>query len=122
MRMVLHLLIFFITSNTLSDGRIVRALLGRNVSFSFILKTSDITKFDHGTSRFLTVWPNTKYELVPDKHSKIHVSVNVPAAETIIVTINMLNISRNDGGIYTAKKQFNSKEFNDSVDLQIFGM
>ncbi|KAL3887038.1 hypothetical protein ACJMK2_026994 [Sinanodonta woodiana] len=119
MLIIVHLLIFFIASNTVSDGRTVRALLGRHVSFSFMLTTSDAITFYHGTSRFLTVWTDATSHLAESKLKKIEVAVNVSAHGTIIVTINLLNISADDGGIYTAKKQFTSEEFNDSVKLQL---
>ncbi|KAK3601225.1 hypothetical protein CHS0354_040408, partial [Potamilus streckersoni] len=48
----------------------------------------------------------------------MRVYVEISPGKALNVTLNLLNITTNDAGIYTVTKLFDSKEFNDSVVLR----
>ncbi|KAK3601229.1 hypothetical protein CHS0354_040412 [Potamilus streckersoni] len=104
------------------EGRTVQAIIGRNVSFSFVF--TNITKdggifIRHDMSPFFSLWPDKKFHFVHKETENVRVSADMSRDETFKVTVNFLNITSSDAGLYTVTQQLNSDKFDYGVLLQM---
>ncbi|KAL3887103.1 hypothetical protein ACJMK2_027059, partial [Sinanodonta woodiana] len=102
-------------------GRTVRAVIGRNVSFSFTF--SNITQTDaififHDTVLFVSIWPSENLRIIHTDKDKLRVFVDLSSGKTITVTMSLLNLTDEDKGIYTVAHHLNSEEFSEGILLQ----
>ncbi|KAL3885641.1 hypothetical protein ACJMK2_025691 [Sinanodonta woodiana] len=120
----IHLVLCSLTSYRVSYGRIVLGNIGQNVSFSwkFGMIQSDSFYIMHNESPIHRSIPNhnTSVSLQPPQRGFSTVYYTMPGEVT--VTIHILDLTENDAGTYKVVRQWNLKELDNRVDLQIIGI
>ncbi|KAK3583485.1 hypothetical protein CHS0354_025618 [Potamilus streckersoni] len=117
----IHLVFGCFAIYTVAEGRIVKGILGRNVSFSLTTNlTDDIILIKHNATDFILVWPDHKNFVKIEQPDRVRVVVfNKTASNTVTVIINILNLRKHDVGMYSAVLQMSTTEIRDSVLLEL---
>ncbi|KAL3887037.1 hypothetical protein ACJMK2_026993 [Sinanodonta woodiana] len=95
-------------------------MTGSDVSFSFNLtNVTNVIHILHEKSLFISVWPAKTFVPVHKEPDKVRVVLNVSSGERIIVMISLLNITKQNAGIYSVAQASESVTIKDSLLLQV---
>ncbi|KAL3885604.1 hypothetical protein ACJMK2_025654 [Sinanodonta woodiana] len=116
----LHLVCVCLAIIYVTEGRIVRGVIGQNVSFSMTFDTIDLMHIKHNNSAFVMVWPDNNNRTRIQQPKRVGIVIcYTKRSKAVNVTINIMNLMRNDTGIYSAVRAVTPTEIHDSVNLEI---
>ncbi|KAL3885587.1 hypothetical protein ACJMK2_025638 [Sinanodonta woodiana] len=119
----LHLVCVCLAIISVTEGRIVRGVIGQNVSFSMTFDTIDLMHIKHNNSAFVMVWPDNNNRTIIQQPKRVGIVIcYTKRSKAVNVTINIMNLMRNDTGIYSAVRAVTPTEIHDSVNLEIIGI
>ncbi|KAK3583476.1 hypothetical protein CHS0354_025608 [Potamilus streckersoni] len=117
----LHLLFCYLATYTVTEGGIVRGIIGQNVSFTMTFHNinGDLIHIKHNASVFVEVWPDNNNHIEIKQQDRVRVEIgNKTASGSITVIINILNITASDSGMYNAMRPWILTEILDWVLLE----
>ncbi|KAK3600202.1 hypothetical protein CHS0354_039309 [Potamilus streckersoni] len=118
--LLLYLAFCYLTIYTVTEGKTVRGIVGRNASFSFTFMNGDIIEIQHNHSDFAVVWPDTYTIIDVNQPDRVKVVIgNKTASNTTTVTISFLNLTNNDSGMYSAMRRINRTKILDRIVLEM---
>ncbi|KAL3885655.1 hypothetical protein ACJMK2_025704 [Sinanodonta woodiana] len=109
---------------TVTEGKIVPAIVGRNVSFNLTISnlSEDIIIIKHNAIDLILIWPELNNYVKNKKTDRVRVEVyNETESNTIMVTVCIFNVTKHDLGIYSAVTQLRPTEIKASVLLELMG-